>query len=140
MPMLVISGVNRRDSLGQGLGLLHELPDQAAMVRSALPDLSDHRAAECSSPCWTRPLRALTTGRPGPVHIEVPTDVMPLPCPPLPAPPPRPASPPCPTPEPDRRGRDALTAARRPRDPCGWRRAPRGAPPCGRWPNGWMRR
>jgi acetolactate synthase-1/2/3 large subunit len=26
---------------------------------------------------------ALTSGRPGPVHIEIPTDVMPLPCPDL---------------------------------------------------------
>ena len=30
--MLVISGVNRRGSLGKGWGLLHELPDQQAMI------------------------------------------------------------------------------------------------------------
>ena len=28
VPMIVVTGVNRRDSLGKGLGLLHELPDQ----------------------------------------------------------------------------------------------------------------
>ena len=38
VPMLVISGVNRRASLGRGLGHLHELPDQAAMVRALVPD------------------------------------------------------------------------------------------------------
>ena len=37
VPMLVISGVNRRSSLGKGLGLLHELPDQQAMVRALCP-------------------------------------------------------------------------------------------------------
>ncbi|MEP4560243.1 MAG: thiamine pyrophosphate-binding protein, partial [Nitratireductor sp.] len=34
VPMLVISGVNRLDSLGRGLGHLHELPDQRALMRS----------------------------------------------------------------------------------------------------------
>ncbi|MBS0563412.1 MAG: hypothetical protein JSR87_02675, partial [Proteobacteria bacterium] len=37
VPVLVISGVNRRASLGQGLGLLHELPDQGGMVRTLCP-------------------------------------------------------------------------------------------------------
>ena len=37
VPVLVISGVNRRDSLGRGLGLLHELPDQAGLVAALCP-------------------------------------------------------------------------------------------------------
>ena len=85
VPILVISGVNRRASLGKGLGMLHELPDQAAMVRPLCPTrqiTSPDQVAEVLD--WA--FAAMTTGRPGPVHIEVPTDVMPLPCPALPAP------------------------------------------------------
>ena len=76
VPMLVISGVNRRDSLGHGRGLLHELPDQQGMMKTLalythtlinpadLPDVID------------RAFAVLASGRPGPVHIEIPTDVM----------------------------------------------------------------
>jgi acetolactate synthase-1/2/3 large subunit len=85
VPVLVISGVNRRGSLGRGLGLLHELPDQAAMLRALCPTRQITEAAEVGPVLdWAWDL--LTQGRPGPVHVEVPTDVMPLPCDALPAP------------------------------------------------------
>ncbi len=85
VPMLVISGVNRRDSLGLGLGLLHELPDQAAMVRPLCPTRQITDASEVGAVLdWA--FATMATGRPGPVHIEVPTDVMPLECAALPAP------------------------------------------------------
>ena len=80
VPILVISGVNRRTSLGKGLGLLHELPDQAGMVRALCPTFQVD-CPEALNNVLTRAFAALTTGRPGPVHIEIPTDVMPLPCP-----------------------------------------------------------
>ena len=92
IPMLVISGVNRRASLGKGLGLLHELPDQQAMVQTLCPSrrITDpSQVAEVLD--WA--FATLATGRPGPVHIEVPTDVMPMDCPPLPAPAPLPLRP-----------------------------------------------
>ncbi|MDZ4096663.1 MAG: 5-guanidino-2-oxopentanoate decarboxylase, partial [Paracoccaceae bacterium] len=112
VPVLVISGVNRRESLGQGLGLLHELPDQAGMVRSLCPTFQV-TSAESLEPTLTRAFAALTTGRPGPVHLEVPTDVMPLPCLPLPAP--RPAPPRClPDPTSLTEAARRLAAARRP--------------------------
>jgi acetolactate synthase I/II/III large subunit len=82
VPMLIISGVNKRASLGQGLGHLHELPDQGAMVRPLCPSFQV-TAPDVLESVLTRAFAALTTGRPGPVHIEVPTDVMPLPCPAL---------------------------------------------------------
>ena len=85
IPVLVISGVNRRDSLGLGLGLLHELPDQAAMVRPLCPTRQIRDASEVGEVLdWA--FATMATGRPGPVHIEVPTDVMPLECAALPAP------------------------------------------------------
>ncbi len=85
VPMLVISGVNRRASLGKGLGLLHELPDQARMVAALCPTERIEDPAEVG-PALDRAFARLTLGRPGPVHIEVPTDVMPLPCSELAAP------------------------------------------------------
>ena len=47
IPMLVISGVNRRDTLGKGLGYLHELPDQRGMMEKvALSSERVERAGE----------------------------------------------------------------------------------------------
>ncbi|MEY4872207.1 MAG: hypothetical protein RLZZ563_1537, partial [Pseudomonadota bacterium] len=80
VPMLVISGVNRRPSLGKGLGLLHELPDQAAMVRALCPTERLEDPAQLEA-VLDRAFAHMATGRPGPVHIEVPVDVMPMACP-----------------------------------------------------------
>jgi acetolactate synthase-1/2/3 large subunit len=92
VPVLIISGVNRRDSLGKGLGRLHELPDQGAMVRTLCPSRQITDPSEVGAVLdWA--FATMATGRPGPVHIEVPTDVMPLPCPPLLAPAALPARP-----------------------------------------------
>lgn len=102
VPMLVISGVNRRASLGRGLGLLHELPDQAAMVRALCPTETLTDPADLG-PALDRAFAAMLGARPGPAHLQIPTDVMGLPCPALarPAPLPRPPQPPA----------QALTAA-----------------------------
>ena len=90
VPMLVISGVNRRASLGRGMGLLHELPDQAALVRALCPTRQITGPDDVGQTLdWA--FAAMATGRPGPVHIEVPTDVMPMLCDALPAPAPLPA-------------------------------------------------
>lgn len=86
IPVLIVSGVNRRASLGQGMGLLHEMPDQGGMVRSLCPSFQV-TGPEALEPVLNMAFAALTAGRPGPVHIEIPTDVMPLPCPPPAGPP-----------------------------------------------------
>ncbi|MES2846522.1 MAG: 5-guanidino-2-oxopentanoate decarboxylase [Pseudomonadota bacterium] len=77
VPMLVISGVNRRASLGKGLGLLHELPDQAAMVATLCPTWQLDDPADLDA-VLDAAFAKMATGRPGPVHIEVPVDVMPM--------------------------------------------------------------
>lgn len=82
VPMLVISGVNRADSFGRGLGLLHDLPDQAGMVRPLCHTETLTDPAELG-PALDRAFAAMLGGRPGPAHLEIPTDVMGLPCPPL---------------------------------------------------------
>ena len=82
VPVLIISGVNHRSSLGQGLGHLHELPDQGGMIRTLCPSFQV-TAPEMLEAVLAQAFAALTSGRPGPVHIEIPTDVMPLACPDL---------------------------------------------------------
>ncbi|MDX3926459.1 MAG: 5-guanidino-2-oxopentanoate decarboxylase [Shinella sp.] len=76
IPMLVISGVNRRDSLGHGRGLLHELPDQQGMIKTLA--LYSHTLLNPADlpVVLERAFAVLLSGRPGPVHVEIPTDVM----------------------------------------------------------------
>ena len=92
VPMLVISGVNRRASLGLGHGLLHELPDQAAMIRPLCHTERLEYPAQLGA-VLDRAFAAMLGGRPGPAHIEIPTDVMGLPCPDLAAHAPPPVAP-----------------------------------------------
>jgi len=75
VPMLVISGVNPRDTLGRGLGYLHELPDQRALTRVLGPSL--HLEDPHALPgLLAQAGRALTSGRGGPVHVQIPLDLM----------------------------------------------------------------
>nr|WP_272212912.1 5-guanidino-2-oxopentanoate decarboxylase [Marinicella sp. W31]MDC2878840.1 5-guanidino-2-oxopentanoate decarboxylase [Marinicella sp. W31] len=76
VPMLVISGVNARATLGKGQGCLHELPDQQAlMTRFAKGSVTLMQAADLAG-VLARCLALAVSGRPGPVHLEIPTDVM----------------------------------------------------------------
>lgn len=79
VPVLAISGVNARATLGKGLGCLHELPDQRATLASVC--LSSERVEHPRDlgPALDRAFSLLFSGRPGPVHVEIPTDVMTLP-------------------------------------------------------------
>jgi acetolactate synthase-1/2/3 large subunit len=93
VPMLVVSGVNPLATLGRGLGHLHELPDQRGLV-AQVASLSERiERAEDLAPALDRAFAAMLGARPGPVHLEVPLDVMGLPCDPLPDPLPIPAPP-----------------------------------------------
>jgi len=76
VPMLVISGVNPRATLGHGRGRLHELPDQRGMMATlALMSHTLHEPEDLAD-VMERAFAILRSGRPGPVHIEIPTDVM----------------------------------------------------------------
>ena len=76
IPMLVISGVNATGTLGKGLGYLHELPDQRGMMEKvALFSHRIERAAELPE-VLARAFALFATARPGPVHVEIPTDIM----------------------------------------------------------------
>lgn len=79
VPMLVISGVNATATLGKGLGFLHELPDQRGMMEKvALFSRRITKAGELPD-ALARAFSLFATGRPGPVHIEIPIDVMAMP-------------------------------------------------------------
>ncbi len=79
VPMLVISGVNRRDTLGKNLGFLHELPDQQSLAAEASIWSQTILKPEELEPALANAFFDFATKRPGPIHIEVPTDVMKLP-------------------------------------------------------------
>jgi acetolactate synthase-1/2/3 large subunit len=89
VPMLVISSTLAR---GHGRGALHELPDQAALAHTVAVRsetlLDPARLGEALDNAFA----AAVGPRAGPAHLEVPVDVLALPCRPLP--PPRAALPP----------------------------------------------
>lgn len=79
VPMLVVSGVNTLASLGQGLGYLHELPDQRGMIQKVALSSTRIERPEQLAPAIDEAFARFASGRPGPIHIEVPLDVMGLP-------------------------------------------------------------
>jgi acetolactate synthase-1/2/3 large subunit len=85
VPMLVISGLGRSDTLGKGLGRLHELPDQGAMV-ATLCHTETVTDPKKLGDVLDRAFAAMTSGRPGPAHIQISTNMMGQPCPDLPPP------------------------------------------------------
>ena len=76
IPMLVISSVNRTPQLGMGEGFLHELPDQTGLL-SAISIFS-HRLNHVDQlpKVLARAFGVFNSARPGPVHIEIPIDVI----------------------------------------------------------------
>lgn len=79
VPMLVISGVNRSDTLGKDLGFLHELPDQQGLATGVcLWSRTIFKPKELEA-ALDDAFRDFATKRPGPIHIQIPTDVMKLP-------------------------------------------------------------
>jgi len=75
IPMLVISSVNRRATLGLGQGRLHELPSQQQLIagvsRFSHTLLDPGQLPEVLA----RAFVVFRSERPGPVHIEIPIDL-----------------------------------------------------------------
>ena len=75
-PVLCISGQIPSDLIGRGFGLLHEIPDQLAILKGLTK-----WAARIGHPTETGKLvneafRQLADGRPRPVALEMPLDIM----------------------------------------------------------------
>ena len=114
IPMLVISSVNTSHELGLGEGRLHELPEQSALVAGV--SVFSHRllrAAELPS-VIARAFAVFDGARPGPVHIELPLDVITAPADELSRTAHRLRSRPGPDPEAIARAADLLRGARSP--------------------------
>ncbi|GHE20507.1 5-guanidino-2-oxopentanoate decarboxylase [Halomonas urumqiensis] len=75
VPMLVISSVNRRDTLGRGQGRLHELESQQRLV-AGVARFSHTLLDPAGLPeTLARAFAVFQGQRPGPVHIEIPIDL-----------------------------------------------------------------
>ncbi|MGD9507666.1 MAG: 5-guanidino-2-oxopentanoate decarboxylase [Geminicoccaceae bacterium] len=114
IPMLVISSVNRTDQLAMGQGRLHELRSQQAVVAGVAA--FSHTVLHPSQlpEVLARAFALFAAGRPRPVHIEIPIDVITAPIDGLEiAPRPLPARP-APAPEAIARAAELLRGASRP--------------------------
>ncbi|WP_447803967.1 5-guanidino-2-oxopentanoate decarboxylase [Pseudomonas kilonensis] len=76
IPMLVISSVQSRSQLGGGRGKLHELPNQAVLVGGVAAFSHTLMSAAELPGVLARAFAVFQAGRPRPVHIEIPLDVL----------------------------------------------------------------
>ncbi|AZF04300.1 5-guanidino-2-oxopentanoate decarboxylase [Pseudomonas sp. R5-89-07] len=76
IPMLVISSVQARSQLGGGRGKLHELPNQSAMMAGVAAFSHTLMSAAELPGVLARAFALFQAGRPRPVHIEIPLDVL----------------------------------------------------------------
>ncbi|NIC06253.1 5-guanidino-2-oxopentanoate decarboxylase [Billgrantia bachuensis] len=75
VPMLVISSVNRRDTLGRGQGRLHELESQRNLVAGVARFSHTLLDRDGLPEVLARAFAVFQGQRPGPVHIEIPIDL-----------------------------------------------------------------
>ena len=76
IPMLVISSVNRSWQLGMGEGYLHELPNQNALFSGLAKFSHQIRHVDQLPKVLARAFSVFNSERPGPVHIEIPIDII----------------------------------------------------------------
>ncbi len=81
VPMLVITGVAATHQIGQRLGTLHDLPDQRVTAASFCKASYTVDHADRLEPLISEAMWRLATERPGPIHIQIPLDVLQQPCP-----------------------------------------------------------
>lgn len=75
-PVLCVTGQIPSKSIGKGYGELHELPDQLATMKS-LTKYAARIEAPSEAPAYVNnAFEALTSGRPRPVSLEMPMDIM----------------------------------------------------------------
>lgn len=76
VPMLVITAVAARRDLGMGEGRLHELPDQGALASQCSRFSHTLMDPRDLPKVLARAFAVFASERPGPVHIELPLDVI----------------------------------------------------------------
>ncbi|MFT5692724.1 MAG: acetolactate synthase-1/2/3 large subunit [Oceanicoccus sp.] len=76
IPMLVISSVNHSYQLGLGEGRLHEMPSQRNLVNGVARFSHTLLRVDELPKVLARAFTVFNSERPGPVHIEIPIDVI----------------------------------------------------------------
>lgn len=76
IPMLVISSVNSTHQLGRGEGRLHELPSQNRLINGVARFSHTLMHPDELPEVLARAFTQFNSQRPGPVHIEIPLDVI----------------------------------------------------------------
>ncbi|MCQ9616035.1 thiamine pyrophosphate-binding protein [Paenalcaligenes niemegkensis] len=76
VPMLVVSSVGRLDTLGSRQGRLHELASQRDMVSNVARFSQTILDPEQLPGALARAFALFKAARPGPVHIEIPIDLL----------------------------------------------------------------
>jgi acetolactate synthase-1/2/3 large subunit len=79
VPMLVISTTSRREHQRLGHGYLHEMPDQRALVAGVCAFSHTLQRPQELPEVLARAFALFGCGRPRPVHIEIPLDVLEMP-------------------------------------------------------------
>jgi acetolactate synthase-1/2/3 large subunit len=75
-PVLAISGQVHLDGIDSGYGHLHEIPDQLGLIRHLTKSAERIENVADTPAVMERAFRALRSGRPQPVEIEMPMDIM----------------------------------------------------------------
>ena len=84
VPMLVLSSVNAHGRLGSGEGWLHELQDQSDTASGVAAFSRTIHTPEEMAPALDQAFAVFQSGRPRPVHLEFPIDVLSMPAPAMP--------------------------------------------------------
>jgi len=75
-PVLVIATNIASAKIGKGLGALHEITGQEKIFWPVTKEVFAVRTRSDAGDLTRRALNALHTGRPGPVYLEIPTDLL----------------------------------------------------------------
>jgi len=84
VPILVLSSVNATNDLGKGRGRLHEITSQQAAMAPLTAFSRTVRKPQEMPAAYADAYRIFEAGRPRPVHIELPLDLLAAPGPSLP--------------------------------------------------------
>ena len=76
IPMLVISGVNKLTTNHNQRAPLHGLPNQAKLVKKVAIATYTIKKIEEAQSIINKAFAKMISGKPGPVHIQIPIDVM----------------------------------------------------------------
>ena len=75
-PVLAVAGQIPSTTKGRGLGQLHEIPDQLALIRGLTKSAESIDHPSDAPRAVNEAFRQLASGRPRPVEVEMPWDVM----------------------------------------------------------------